>query len=83
MPELRHAVLCRPEVFKAWLQQESRSILALVADTLIDTVHRRLDEAVARMGGSASARGHALRVSGNVTFVDFRAVQALNGVTTP
>lgn len=82
-PELHHAVLCRPEVFKAWLQQESRSILTLVAETLIDTVHRRLDETIARMGGIASARGHARRVSGNVTFVDFRAVRALNGVTTP
>ncbi|MCP2871620.1 hypothetical protein, partial [Salmonella enterica] len=77
-----HAVLCRPEVFKAWLQRESRSILALVAETLIDTVHRRLDEAIARMGGIASVRGHALRVSGNITFVDFRAVRALNRVTT-
>lgn len=76
-PELRHAVLCGPAVFRAWLARQRDDWMLSASDRLMRVVFDRLDETIARLGGpqrpDVSAR--ALRVRGNVTFVDFRATR--------
>lgn len=77
-PELRHAVLCQPAVFRAWLQRERRREHLFLAgsDGLIDVIDQRLNEAIERLGGAAAPHLPKTRVRGNVTFVDFRATRA-------
>lgn len=76
-PELRHAVLCQPAVFRAWLHRErEREHLFLInIDPVIEVIDRRLEDAIQRLGGAASTRVPPTRVRGNVTFVDFRAAR--------
>jgi len=76
-PELRHACLCEPSVFKVWLERNAGHLLMGAADDVMPTVMQRLNDTVTRFGGSAPAApavpSRIDRIAGNVVFVRFAA----------
>lgn len=76
-PELRHACLCEPSVFKVWLERNAGHLLLGNTDDVMPTVMQRLNDAIARFGADSKAAPAAPsridRVAGNVVFVRFTA----------
>ncbi|WP_232417850.1 hypothetical protein [Methyloversatilis thermotolerans] len=73
-PELRHAVLCEPSVFRAWLARQRGDCMLNANDAVMPMVLARLDETIARLATRRMPEPSANNRC-NVTFVDFRAAR--------